>query len=48
MPGAPHYCYIYKKPLHNCCYIYKKPPHQEWNSNFGLDKDRKKDSWQGF
>ena len=21
---------------------------QEWNSDFGLDKDRKKDSWQGF
>ena len=20
---------------------------QEWNSDFGLDKDRKKDSWQG-
>ena len=23
-------------------------PFQEWNSDFGLDKDRKKDSWQGF
>ena len=21
---------------------------QEWNSDFGLDKDRKKDYWQGF
>ena len=24
------------------------PQKQEWNSDFGLDKDRKKDSWQGF
>ena len=23
-------------------------PQQEWNSDFGLDKDRKKDYWQGF
>ena len=22
--------------------------YQEWNSDFGLDKDRKKDYWQGF